>query len=626
MCGIVGFCGPVGDAAVLGRMMDRLAHRGPDGRGTFARPDLGLFIGHLRLAILDLVGGAQPMWNEDGAIGIVFNGEIYNHAELRAELVARGHRFASDHSDTEALVHGYEEWGEGLLPRLNGMFAFCIIDLRRGELFLARDRFGEKPLFYTRQRGVFAFASEASAFRCHPALRLEADDTSMQKFLACGWLASPRSFHRGVAKLPPGSSIAVPFGGEPMAPRSYWQFRVEPEAAWTRRSDRDLTEELAAQVERAVRRRLVADVPIGVFLSGGLDSSAITNAAAASVPRGRLETFTIGFEDGSYDERESAAAVAAHLGTEHHERVLTLGNAAELMSGVLARMDEPIADPSILPTYLLCRFARERVTVALSGDGGDELLAGYDTFSALGLAQVAARCLPRGMLRWLRAGAERWPASDRNMSFDFKVRRALGGLVRPPEMWNPAWIGPVAPELVRELVEHPLSPEELYEEPIALWRSRPDLSVEERTLEFYTRFYLTENILFKVDRAGMFNSLESRAVFLDNDLVDFCRRLPYAFKMRRGRTKWLLREALAQRVPSAILERPKKGFGVPVSKWLRALPPEKFDVPLPELRRPAARAMVARHQSGRADYRGALWGLLQLQALDASQHEREHRV
>lgn len=615
MCGIVGFCGPGGDAAALDRMMDRLSHRGPDGRGTYARPDLNLFIGHLRLAIIDLAGGGQPMWNEDGRVGIVFNGEIYNHAELRAELVARGHHFTTDHSDTEALVHGYEEWGEGLLPRLNGMFAFCIIDLRQRVLFLARDRFGEKPLFYSQQNGVFAFASEASAFRHHPALRLEADGVSVQKFLACGWLASPRSFYRDVCKLPPGSSITVPIGGVASAPRHYWQFRVEPESAWARRSEGELAEELMAHLARAVQRRLLSDVPIGVFLSGGLDSGAITSLAANCVPAGQLETFTIGFDDASYDERGAASAVAAHCRTRHHEQVLTLENASELIADVLAKMDEPIADPSILPTYLLCRFARERVTVALSGDGGDELLAGYDTFSALGLAKNVARFVPRPALRWLRGAAQWLPRSDRNMSFDFKLRRALGGLVRAPEMWNPAWIGPTSPEELAELVEHPLSPEELYEEPIALWRSRPDLSVEERTLEFYTRFYLSENILFKADRAAMFNSLESRAVFLDNDLVDFCRRLPFFAKFRKGETKSVLRHALAQALPPEITRRPKKGFGIPVSRWLRAFPAEHFAAPTLGVRERIVRRLHADHSTNRADHRGALWGLLAMHYL-----------
>lgn len=611
MCGIVGFCGR-GDAATLDRMMRRLAHRGPDGRGTFARPEEGLFLGHLRLAIVDLAGGAQPMWSEDGGVGVVFNGEIYNHDELRRELLARGHRFATDHSDTEVLVHGYEEWGEALLPRLNGMFAFAIVDLRRRELLLARDRFGEKPLYYTRQNGVFAFASEASAFREHPALQLVPDEVSLQKFLACGFVVSPRSIYRGVHKLPPASSLVVPFAGGEGPPVSYWQFRVEP-AGGADRSGPEVVEEFSALFRQAVRRRLLSDVPLGVFLSGGLDSTATVLAAQRGAGGARVSTFTIGFDEPSFDEREPAAAVAAHCGTDHRVQVLTMGEAHALLDEVLARLDEPIADPSILPTFLLSRFTRQHVTVALSGDGGDELLAGYDPFRALGPAQALDRFVPRGMWRALRAAAGALPRSDRNMSFDFKVRRTLGGLVRPVEQWNPAWLGPVSPEEIAELFERPLPPEELYAEPIALWRSRPDLSVEERTLEFYTRFYLTENILFKVDRAGMLNSLESRAVFLDNDLVDFCRRLPYAWKFRGGETKVVLRRLLEREMP-AIARRPKKGFGIPVARWLRALPPERFAAAgWPGWRSRVAAGMVARHQGGTRDHRGLLWGMLAMQ-------------
>lgn len=605
MCGIVGFCGR-GDAATLDRMMDALSHRGPDGRGTLIRLEERVHVGHLRLAILDLAGGAQPMWNEDLSIALVFNGEIYNHAELRRSLVQAGHRFATDHSDSEVLVHGYEEWGAGLLPRLNGMFAFAITDFRRREFFLARDRFGEKPLVYTWQRGTFAFASEASAFRHHPALDLQPDEVSLQKFLACGFLVSPRSYFRHVYRLPPGTHVTVPFGQAPVEPRSYWTFRVEPEAAWASRSEAELTEEFSGHLQRAVERRLVSDVPLGVFLSGGLDSSAITAAAARAMPLGRLETFTVGFDEPSFDERRHAAAVAQHCGSRHHEEVLTLYEARDLLDPLLRRMDEPIADPSILPTYLLSRFTRRRVTVALSGDGGDELLAGYDPFCALGAARCLTRVVPAGMWRLLRRWAERLPPSDRNMSMDFKLRRTLGGLVRPPEQWNPAWLGPVPPEQIAELFERPLPSEELYSEPIALWSARPDLSLGERTLEFYTRFYLTENILFKVDRAAMFNSLESRAVFLDNDLVDFCRRLPFGRKFGSGQTKRILRRALVRQLPADIVRRPKKGFGMPVSAWLREMEPPP---PMPGVAPHRVELAWKEHRSGARDHRGLLWSL-----------------
>ncbi len=615
MCGIAGFWG-TGEGADLTGMMDAMAHRGPDGSGRFELAAEQLHIGHRRLAVVDVAGGGQPMWNEDGRVGIVFNGEIYNHAELRRELAARGHQFASDHSDTEVLVHGYEEWGEDLPLRLNGMFAFCIVDLRSRRLMLARDRFGEKPVYYTAQGGIFAFASEVTALRAHRGLRFGQDGEAVQKFLACGFLAAPQTIFRGVNKLAAGSLLVVSDGGRAMRTRQYWEFRVEPPAVGTQFDPGALKEEFRARFDEAVRRRLLSDVPLGVFLSGGLDSSAIAASAVRARSGMPLETFTVGFNEASYDERRHAAAVAAHCGTRHHTQVLAMDEALGLIDSVLGRMDEPIADPSILPTYLLSRFTREHVTVALSGDGGDELLAGYDTFQALGLAQASARILPAGMMRLLRRAAELLPRSARNMSLDFKVRRALGGLVRPPAMWNPAWIGPVSPEQIARIFERPLPPEELYAEPIALWNSRPDLSFEERTLEFYTRFYLTENILFKVDRAAMFNSLESRAVFLDNDLVDFCRRLPYACKYQAGRTKVILRQSWHDRLPPQILQRRKKGFGIPVADWLRAIPGAKFSCAFSGILPSEMQILLEEHQNQRADHRGLLWSLLSLSAVN----------
>ena len=611
MCGITGFCG-AGTDVDLRRMTEAIAHRGPDGSGFYESAQEGVWLGHRRLAIIDLAGGAQPMWNEDGMVGVIFNGEIYNHRELRSELQKQGHRFASDHSDTEVLVHGYEEWGDGLPLRLNGMFAFCIYDRRERRLFLARDRFGEKPLYYTQQAGTFAFGSEVGALRRHSGLRFNLSAVAVQKFMACGFLPAPWTIYRDVQKLPAGGMLMLSLAAQVPIVRRYWEFRIEPDLSFTGRSEAEVTEAFSGLLDQAVRRRLISDVPLGVFLSGGLDSSAITAAAAGALPPGQLETFTVGFNEPSYDEREHAAVVAARCATQHHVQVLSMADALGLVDSVLGRMDEPIADPSILPTYLLSRFTRERVTAALSGDGGDELLAGYDTFRALGMAQTCVRYLPRGMVRLLRHAADFLPRSSRNMSFDFKVRRALGGLIHPPAMWNPAWIGPVAPEIITRLFEHPLAAEELYAEPVALWNRRPDLSVEDRTLEFYTRFYLTENILFKVDRAAMLNSLESRAVFLDNDLVDFCRRLPFACKYRRGETKVIMRRALSNRLPSQITRRPKKGFGIPVAAWLRAVPEQHYLSDAPGLKLSSVQEMLVEHCGGKADHRGALWGLLSL--------------
>lgn len=615
MCGISGFAG-AGDRDILTAMSEPLAHRGPDGEGYFIDAEARVYFGHRRLAVVDIDGGAQPMSNETGSVVVVFNGEIYNHGDLRRQLIERGHRFRSDHSDTEVLVHGYEEWGEELPARLNGMFAFAIYDRRRRRLFLARDRFGEKPLYYALNPGGFAFASELHALRRHPAFRHPLGQKSLQKYFAYGFLPAPNTLFENTFKLAAGSHLRYEVGTAGLSIERYWAFRIEPDHRLTDGDDDRLAEELRHLLEQAVRRRLMADVPLGVFLSGGIDSSSIAAIAARHVAAGQLATFTIGFKEPSFDESAPARRVAAWCQTRHHEEILDLDKAQSLIPHVLARLDEPLGDASILPTYLLSRFTRRHVTVALSGDGGDELFAGYDPFQALAFADVYRKLVPGGLHRLMRALAARLPLSRRNMSFDFKIRRALTGLSYPQAMWNPAWLGPVEPSAMGEFFSAPLPAEELYEEAIALWNGAGDHDLIDRTLEFYTNFYLQDDILTKVDRASMAVSLESRAVFLDNDLVDFCRRLPNRFKYRNGNRKYLLKRAMAGLLPADIIGRRKKGFGIPLSAWLREMPaPEIAEI---AGMRPAAIEKCWReHRAGQADHRLVLWSWLSLQQVMA---------
>lgn len=615
MCGLSGFVGR-GSRDDLERAMRSLRHRGPDGEGLFVDPDTGVHLGHRRLAILDLAGGGQPMWNEDQTVAVIHNGEIYNHVELRHQLIARGHRFTSDHSDTEVLVHGYEEWGADLPVRLNGMFAFAILDRSSRRLFLARDRFGEKPLYYTHCAGMFAFASELTALCQLPFVDRQIEPAAIQKFLAYGFLPSPRTLLEGVFKLPGGSWLLFDLDQNIVRTGRFWQFSLAPDERLNESHDDVLAEELRELIAQAVRRRLISDVPLGVFLSGGIDSGAILAAAARSMPADKIRTFTIGFTEPSFDESDYAATVAKTFGTQHATERLDLETARDLLPSVLGALDEPLGDPSILPTYLLSRFTRREVTVALSGDGGDELFAGYDPFAALALAQTYHRLVPSGVHRLLRDLADLLPLSDRNMSFDFKVRRALAGLSYPASMWNPAWLAPVEPEAMAELCDHPLAPEELYSEAIQQWeRARPHQSIVDRTLEFYTIFYLPDNILTKVDRASMMSSLESRAVFLDNDLVTFCQRLPHRFKYRNGTRKYLLKRAFEGDLPDDILRRPKKGFGIPLAKWLRSDPPTLPVDPVPGIRIDRVRQAWTEHREGRRDHRLFLWSWLSLQSV-----------
>src|SRR5262245_3505603 len=341
MCGIAGFVGP-GSEQELQAMNDSMVHRGPDGSGAFVDEPNRVFLAHRRLAILDIAGGDQPMWNEDGQVGVVFNGEIYNHMDLRRELIARGHVFKSDQSDTEVLVHGYEEWGAELPLRLNGMFAFAIYDRPRRKLFFARDRFGKKPLYYTAQPGFFGFASEWSALLKHPRVDREIDEKALQKYFAYGFIPAPRSLYRTIAKLPGGHSMTYDITSGRVAVTEYWRFRIEPTDRIPADPEKAWGEELRALLSQAVKRRLISDVPLGIFLSGGIDSSAVLAFATHHVPPGQLGTFSIGFQEASFDESSYANRVAALFQTNHHHQVLSLDKASDLIPRVLCGLDEPM--------------------------------------------------------------------------------------------------------------------------------------------------------------------------------------------------------------------------------------------------------------------------------------------
>ena len=609
MCGIAGFvaaCG-AGDSGILERMTRALAHRGPDTEGYVVDSESGVHLGHRRLSIVDLAGGAQPMTSVDGDLVIVFNGEIYNHAELRVALQSKGHVFQTDHSDTEVLLLGYREWGEGLLARLNGMFAFALHDRRKGDLFLARDRFGKKPLYWFQRDGIFAFASELTALLRHPAAPRNESVPSLKKYLAYGYIPAPLSAIEGVFKLPGGWFGTLDLSSGRWTPRKWWEFRLEP-------SQQEVTEvrckawaaELLEILDASVKRRLMADVPLGVFLSGGIDSSAIAALAARHLPPGRLRTFSIGFTDPSFDESAHAREAASFIGCAHELEVLDLSRALDLLPGLLERLDEPMGDASILPTWLLSGFTRRHVTVALGGDGGDELFAGYDPFKALRMAGYYSRLVPRAVHPAIRLLAARLPVSHANISLDFKIKRTLRGLSHPACYRVPVWMGPLEPDEIDAYFGENTSPEELYSEAIGAWEDAGEhADPVDRTLQFFTRLYLQDDILAKVDRASMLHGLEARSPFLDLELVDFARRLPHTVKLRGGTTKWILKKALETVLPPSILYRKKKGFGTPVGSWFRqgTLAP---GIPAGTAGEYTRVALVS-HVAGRTDERLFLW-------------------
>ncbi len=603
MCGIAGFVG-TGDMGDLRRMAGALVHRGPDAEGLWCDEARGIYLAHRRLSVIDIEGGAQPMWTADGELAVVFNGEIYNHGSLREDLEKKGHRFFTDHSDTEVLLHGYRHWGTGLVERLNGMWAFALYDRGGKRMLLSRDRFGKKPLYYSADFRRFVFASELTALLKHRGVEADISPASLKKYFAYGYIPEPNCLYSRIKKLPAGSNMVLDI--EELRPRirKYWQFRIEPFERIPEDPESRWGEKIRDLLRRAVRRRLAADVPVGVFLSGGIDSSAVAALAAETVEAGRLKTFSIGFLEKSFDESAEAQRAAALFGTEHTSRRLSMARAAELMPVVAAGLDEPFGDSSILPTYLLCRETRKKVTVALGGDGGDELFAGYDPFLALRAARVYSRLVPRPVHRGILLAASRLPVSHRNFSFDFKLKRTLTGLSYPPRLWNPVWMGPLSPKELQELFEEPVDIESVYAEAVECWDATRGADPVDRTLMFFTELYLKSDILVKVDRLSMMHSLEVRSPFLDIDLVDFVRRIPHEYKLRGRQTKYIFKQAAAPLLPRKVRMRKKKGFGAPVGGWLRKdrLPWAPGPPLWPGFERFFLRHLEA-HRAGRGDHR-----------------------
>jgi len=616
MCGIAGFvnrAGEAADPAVLARMTATIAHRGPDGEGNLCIGPAAL--GHRRLSIIDVDGGAQPMSNEDGSIWITFNGEIYNDPALRARLLARGHTFRNA-SDTEGIVHLYEDEGPDFARHLNGMFALAIWDEARQRLILARDRMGQKPLFHAETaRGTLVFGSEPKALLAHPEVSRALDPAGLARYLFYEYVPGPDSIWSGIKKLPPGH-VLIREGGVTTVSR-FW---VSPAPAADPEPFEAASSRFWGDFRDGVGRHRRSDVPLGVFLSGGIDSSCVAAALAELEPASGIRTFSIGFDDPSFDESAHARAVARHLGTDHRERTFSAASVMELLPEVAGWLDEPFGDASILPTHLLSRFAREEVTVALGGDGADELLAGYPTFAAERASSFFRR-LPGPARALAGAAVGRLPVDHGNISLDFKLKQFLRGASEPTPLAHQRWLGSFSgPEIARLLVDPGESDVEA-EHLARAGRLAPGLDPLTRSLRLYQDTYLPDDILTKVDRASMACGLEVRAPFLDADLVDSIARLPASYKYGRGQTKRLLKRAAVGKLPAGILDRPKKGFGIPVARWLRGpLGPMMDSLLAPDrlkrqgLFRPDEVARrVGEHRAGVRDHRKPLWTLLMFQ-------------
>jgi len=618
MCGIAGFVdlwARKGRAAeergeILARMCRIIRHRGPDDQGVMVKP--GVALGMRRLAIIDLVTGNQPMSGEDGTVTIVFNGEIYNFQELKPKLEAHGHTFQT-HSDTEAIVHGYEEFGPACVDDLRGMFAFAIWDEKARTLFVARDRAGKKPLYYTTTpNGTFVFGSELKSLLEHPEVERETNPEALDAYFTLGYVPDPLSIFRNVHKLPPGHYLTFTEGRVTVKP--YWDFEFEPAES---QNEADYLEELRALLDESVRLRLISDVPLGAFLSGGIDSSTVVGLMARHMGQ-PVKTFSIGFHEDSYNELKYARLTAQKFGTDHHEFFVT-PDICEVVDELAWHFDEPFADSSAIPTYMVSKLARDHVTVVLSGDGGDELFAGYTRYAIerkRGGFERLPKPLREGVMRPL---SERLPHAAwgrnylHNVSLD-PVSRFLDSVsvftsLNRKSLYTSDFAQQLGPSgyvgrVFYDLVENVKSDDQV-----------------DRLLYLDSKTYLPGDILTKVDRMSMAVSLEARAPLLDHKLIDFVTRIPSSLKLAGLETKHILKSAVKDLVPAEILHRPKQGFGVPIQEWINQQLRARIRETLSESRTRQrgyvdshyVDVLLDEHERGRRDHSMALWALVMLE-------------
>lgn len=568
MCGICGYLNldkkPVRDLESIKDMTKAIAHRGPDDEGFFVKDNVAL--GHRRLSVIDLKTGHQPLFSRDRNLAIVYNGEAYNFPQIKETLLKRGYEFRTS-SDTEAVLQAYQEWGYGAFEKINGMFALAIWDERDGKLVLARDKFGKKPLYYGRFGDVFLFASEIKSLLRHPAVKKEIDVQGMLKYFAYDYIPNPHTIFKAISKLEPGY-YAVLTGGDLKKAR-YWNIKFDE-------SDKALPtavyeERFRELLKGAVERRLISDVPLGVFLSGGLDSSCVVSMMAELLPSKSIKTFTIGFKNKGFDESADARIVARHFKTDHREKIIDAKEMLNVLPDILGTLDEPFADYSIIPTYVVSRFAREYVTVVLGGDGGDEFFAGYPSYVAHKISRVLSKIPFSGASL---AVASRVAGGGSNyMSAGFKLRRYVRGMDYPEAIRHQVWIGSFPPAEQFKLLLPDfagfIDDRSLYDESYQYTDDVKELNYINRVNYLYAKTYMTDDILTKVDRASMAVSLEVRAPFLDPEFIAFAASIPANLKLKGLSTKYIVKKAMSDKLPKNVLQKPKHGFAAPIGQWFR---------------------------------------------------------
>ena len=645
ICGIMDFRRKPIDLQLLKRMTDILAHRGPDSWGAVALSEMegkgvrpitfsdadgltgpagehgnyNVGLGHRRLRIIDLSDAArQPMSNEDQSVWIVYNGEIYNYRELSSELKALGHVFRS-HSDTEVIIHLYEEYGERCVDKLRGMFAFALWDADKRIFFLARDRVGKKPLFFFRDRDQFIFSSSLKSILLNPAVIREINPEIIHHFLTYEYNPTNETIFEGINKLPPGHLLTYKNGE--ISVKKYWDITDTYNAEAKAHDMEYYSKRIVELFEESVRLRLVSDVPLGAFLSGGLDSSAIV-AMMSRLEGAPVKTFSIGFDDESFSELRYARQVAEQFQTEHHEFIVT-PKTIDVLPALVWHSDEPFADPSILPTYYLSKMTREYVTVALSGDGGDESFAGYESYIGEKLVTYYQMIPPYIRNRLIRDTLKKYPESTRRIDLVRRLKRFMEKAEMPPERreWRLAFSNGM-----KEAIYSDDFRQQIMENDSLALREREFFKIKKadlttRLLNLDVKVYLPEDLLVKTDRASMAHALEVRSPFLDHHLMEFSASIPADMKFRGLTTKYILKKAFSHLLPKKIIHRPKQGFGVPLGSWFRGdLKKISYSVLLDEkairrgyFKRDAVKALLDEHCSGKFDHGHKIWSLLNLE-------------
>ena len=626
MCGITGIIrnNPF-QRDILETMTDTLSHRGPDDRGIFyqQKDSLCIGLGQRRLSIIDLSHqGQQPMSDSSKNYWITYNGEFYNYLEIKKELLSKGYKFKSE-TDTEVFLYGYIEYGTDVFNKINGMFAVAIWDNQKNELILARDRFGQKPLYYYLDYQGISFASELKSLLTLPNISKEIDIKSLSKYLAFEYLPTPFSIIKGVNKLEQGSYLKLRFtkGSIKKEHRTYWEINLRSNLdIVSSLSQTQLEEKIISLLKKSIKRRLMSDVPLGVFLSGGIDSSSIVALLSEMMNPREIKTFSIGFEEKSFNETNYASKIARIFKTDHHEQILNLDKMLQIFPEVIEKLDEPYADASIIPTYLLSKFTQKHVTVALGGDAGDELFAGYDPFLANYWANYYEN-IPRIIHdKIIHPLARKMPVSTENMSLDFKIKHFLKGVYNEPAIRNQIWLGSYDKNKQKQLLSKEVLDNVVLDPFSQIENELSNQTFSDTTAEIahmYQKFYLADDILVKIDRASMMNSLEARTPFLDVELAEFANSLPSHLKIKKTVRKYILKKALEGRLPKSILYRNKKGFGIPLAKWInKDLKKEIQSTFEPaKIKREGLfqsdyiQSLLKQHFSGKRDNRKEIWTL-----------------